>query len=278
MRALVLTVVFLLSAFLLVPVALGQGDSPPHRFSGNAYLEGALAPAGTLVEAVSGGEVLASVAVSVRNARFNYQLDVPRPAGGGVVRFRVGGHLASEESGWIQGRITYPFDLRASSEPSATESPTPADWQGTSGPAVALRGPAGPRGPAGEAGDTGPRGMTGPAGPSGEPGAPGPPGLAGPAGEAGPRGLMGDDGPQGPRGPAGIEGLPGAKGDPGPAGPAGRDGEQGPRGPEGLTGRAGRDGADGGGSGILPWLALLVAVAALGLAAWNAFLREREEG
>lgn len=273
MRVLLLMSVVMLALVLSAAAALAQGDTPPHRFSGNAYLDGMLAPEGTLVEAVSGGEVLASVSVSVRNAQSNYQLDVPRPAGGGPVRFRVSGHPASEESGWVQGRITYPFDLRASSEPLATASPTSSGGQVTARPAVALQGPAGPQGPPGPVGEAGPRGMTGPAGPPGEPGAPGPPGLSGPVGEPGPRGLMGDDGSVGPRGPAGIEGLPGAKGDPGPAGPAGREGEQGPRGPEGLKGPAGRDGADGGCGGLLAWLALLVAVVALGLAAWNAFMR-----
>ena len=277
MRYLVLTVVFLLSAFLPVPAALGQGDSPPHRFSGNAYLDGALVPAGTLVEAVSGGEVLASVAVSVRNAQLNYQLDAPRPAAGGTLSFRVGGHPAREESLWVQGRITYPFDLQASSDPLPTVAPTPSVRQATARPAVAVRGLAGPEGPPGPAGEPGSQGERGLTGPQGEMGVPGPPGLAGPPGEMGPRGLIGDDGPQGPRGPAGVEGPAGARGEAGPAGPAGRDGEQGPRGPEGLTGPAGRDGADGGGSSLLGWLALLVAVAALGLVGWNAFLRGREE-
>ena len=265
----VLLLLFVVAA--LAPAAvLGQGDSPPHRFAGNAYLDGVLAPPGTLVEAVSGERVLASAPVALVSAAVNYRLDVPNP-GGGLVNFRVGGHSAPEDSTWTQGRLSYPFDLRASSEPVPAAAPAPSPVAATARPA-AVRGQAGPGGPQGPAGLPGSDGRDGVAGPPGDTGPAGPPGRQGDEGDIGPRGPVGEDGPVGPRGPAGVQGPPGARGEVGPAGPSGRDGEQGPRGPEGLTGAAGRDGADGSG-GFLVWLALLVAAVGLMLAAWNAVMR-----
>lgn len=262
------------AGLLLLFPAVALAQDPPNRFAGNAYVDGVKARQGTVVEAVADGRVLASTAVLYLSEDINYSLDVPKPESGGLLTFFVGGRPAMEQSLWVQGQITLPFDLHAvSAAPPTiavpTQTPVPAPAQEP----VVLPGPQGPQGPPGNAG---PQGPPGPAGPEGAPGATGAPGEDG---EQGLRGPRGDFGPRGPEGDAGPQGPPGVKGDTGPigkignVGPVGPQGEIGPAGPVGPPGQAGS--SDGG--GMLLWLALIIGAAALLLGVWNAFLKDRGE-
>ncbi len=94
-------------------IASAQSDRP-NRFSGNAFIDGQKAPAGTLVEALSGETVVGTTRVQARSASINYVLDVTRPQGSLALTFKVGGYLAGETSTWQDGSITFPFNLNAS--------------------------------------------------------------------------------------------------------------------------------------------------------------------
>ena len=198
-------------------VALGQ--SAAARFVGNAYIDGELAPVGTLVEALSNGNTVSATIVRARSDKINYSLYVERPHRGANLTFRVAGFHAEQQAVWEQDSITFPFDLNAAS----TEVPAQGLIQGPQGaPGVTgpegQRGPVGPEGAAGPAGPTGPEGPSGPSGPAGPTGPQGPPGATG---AQGPAGSDGQEGPPGPQGEKGEAGLPGERGDGGPAGPAG---------------------------------------------------------
>ena len=233
--------VLLAVAALLVSipaVVLAQGEGRPNRFSGNAYIDGQRAPNGTLVEAVSDGNVIgrAGVQASPTNPNINYILDVTRPPAGLELTFRVGGNLAQETAIWQDGRVTYPFNLNASSTavPPTQAAPTPRPVVPTR--VASIRGPVGPEGPPGEPGPAGPPGEPGPAGPSGPRGIPG---ADGTSGSDGAQGLPGEAGPVGPQGPQGETGQSGVQGQPGlqgAAGPAGAQGPQGMQGPQGASG------------------------------------------
>ena len=220
-------------------IVSAQGADRPSRFSGNAYVDGQRATNGTLVEALSSdGAVVGIAIVETRSAEINYVVDASRPAGGLQLTFRVGGLPAAETAAWRDGRITFPFDLYASSTavppPEATPTPTPTPRVIMPTPrTTAVRGPEGPQGPEGPAGPPGEPGPAGPSGPRGIPGAdggPGADGVQGPPGErgaAGPPGPQGDTGPQGPQGPQGMQGS---------VGPAGDRGAEGPPGPQVASG------------------------------------------
>ena len=95
---------------------------PPARFAGNAFIDGDKAPDGTLIEALSDGKVVGTATAQVRSADINYILDVARPSGSLALTFRVGGQPAREEATWQSGKITYHFNLNAS-----TATPPPSD-------------------------------------------------------------------------------------------------------------------------------------------------------
>ena len=198
-------------------VALGQSSAA--RFVGNAYIDGELAPVGTLVEALSNGNTVSATIVRTRSDKINYSLYVERPPRGTNLTFRVAGFHAEQQAAWKQDSITFPFDLNAAS----TEVPAQGAIQGPPGPPgiAGPSGPIGPAGPAGVAGPPGPEGPEGPEGPAGPIGPAGPQGPQGPAGPPGPAGSGGQEGPPGPQGEKGEAGTPGEQGDGGPAGPAG---------------------------------------------------------
>ena len=192
-------------------VALGQSSAA--RFVGNAYIDGELAPVGTLVEALSNGNTVSATIVRTRSDKINYSLYVERPHRGANLTFRVAGFHAEQQAVWEQDSITFPFDLSATS----TEVPAQGLIQGPQGP-PGVAGPEGQSGPVGPEGPAGPTGPEGPSGPSGPAGPQGPPGATGPQG---PAGSDGQEGPPGPQGEKGEAGIPGERGDGGPAGPAG---------------------------------------------------------
>ena len=214
----VLLVAAMIALLGVIPgVALGQSSAA--RFVGNAYIDGELAPVGTLVEALSSGNTVSATIVRTRSDKINYSLYVERPHRGTNLTFRVAGFYAEQQAVWEQDSITFPFDLNAAS----TEVPEQGLIQGPQGP-PGVAGPEGQRGPVGPGGATGPAGPAGPAGPEGPAGPAGPQGTQGTQGPAGPQGPAGSDGQEGPPGPQGEKGeagLPGERGEGGPAGPAG---------------------------------------------------------
>ena len=198
--------VFLLAAMAALlagfPIAVhGQTDSPI-PFLGNAYVDGELAPEGTLVEALYRGRRVAATVVETRSPESNYLLYVGRQPQGAVLTFRVAGFVAEKQAVWMQGQVRSQFDLHAITP--ETPSPTVAQTGGSG--TLPIPGPAG---------------LTGPQGPQGDRGSPGPEGPQGPEGPAGPSGPAGAAGPEGPQGPKGESGETGPQGEPGEQGPAG---------------------------------------------------------
>ena len=207
--------VFLFAAMAVILAGLpatvhGQPDSPT-PFLGNAYLDGELAPEGTLIEALYRGIRVAATVVETRSPDTNYLLYVGRQPQGAVLTFRVAGFIAEEQAIWRQTEIRSQFDLHAT-----TPETSPPNIAQTDGSAqTPIPGPAGLTGPAGLAGPQGPQGETGPQGERGEPG---PAGASGPGGPQGPQGPEGEKGETGPQGPQGETGLQGERGEIGPAG------------------------------------------------------------
>jgi hypothetical protein len=84
--------------------------APPARFNGTVTIDGAPAPAGTVVEARIGGNACGVTAVS--NNR--YQIDVPAlepndfpncGTEGAAVTFVVAGHVAQETGSWLNYQL-----------------------------------------------------------------------------------------------------------------------------------------------------------------------------
>ena len=246
LRAIVLAGISIVLLAAIPSTTTGQTSPPNARFWGNAFLDGRLAPEGSLIEALSDGTVVAATTVRVWTQDINYILNVPprQVSEGATLTFRIGGHMAVGEATWEPGGDTFPFNIMAISNatptatlgpavvpaPRATPTPTrPAATlaavpRGTIVPAsgvegfVLLQGPAGQQGaqgPAGVQGIQGPAGLTGQRGPAGEEGPQGRQGERGETGLTGERGLAGEAGPPGPQG---------EKGEPGAAGPAGQSG------------------------------------------------------
>ena len=86
---------------------------PPNRFAGNAFIDGNKAADGTLIEALSGENVVGTTRASMLLDDFNYILDAARPSGGQPISFRVGGYPATETAYWQQGEVRYHFNLNA---------------------------------------------------------------------------------------------------------------------------------------------------------------------
>ena len=106
-------------------VVLAQQTDRLNRFSGNAFIDGQKAAAGTLIEALSGTDVVGTARVQMRSADINYILDVARPSGGRELTFRVGGSPARETATWRDGEVIYPFNLNASSNSDVVPPPVP---------------------------------------------------------------------------------------------------------------------------------------------------------
>ena len=120
MRRSILTIVVAALLLSITAIVSAQADSP-NRIAGNAFIDGEKAPRNTLIEAVSSdGKVVGTANVLMRSADTNYSMDVERPSGGLELTFRVGGNPAAETTTWQDGKVTYPFNLNASSDRATT--------------------------------------------------------------------------------------------------------------------------------------------------------------
>ena len=115
-------VVLVIALAVAVPAAATAQGVPPHRFAGQAYVDGELAAAGTEVEAVIGGETVAET--TVNDSGF-YVLSVVQPVGSRAITFRVDGRPAGETATWTQGERSYPFDLSVESGSSISSANVP---------------------------------------------------------------------------------------------------------------------------------------------------------
>ena len=246
LRAVVLAGISIALLSAIPSTTMGQTSTPTTRFWGNAFLDGRLAPEGSLIEIISDGSVVQATNARAYTADVNYILNVPPGSltEGATLTFRIAGHMAVGETTFDPGTDISPYNIMAISNatptatlgpatvpaPRATPSPTPiiatpaAIPRGTIVPASGVEGFVLLQGPAGQQGAQGPAGVQGIQGPTGLTGERGPAGAEGPAGEQGiqgPAGLTGERGPAGEEGPPGPQGEKGERGAAGPAGEAG---------------------------------------------------------
>ena len=100
------------SALLLgIPGIASAQPVAPHRFSGQASVEGQAVRAGVEVAALVDGQRVASATVTDDSGA--YTLLVDQPSGSRTITFQVNGQYARETATWTQGAITYPFNLNA---------------------------------------------------------------------------------------------------------------------------------------------------------------------
>lgn len=100
------------SALLLgIPAVASAQPVAPHRFSGEASIDGQAARAGIEVAALVDGQRVASATVTDDSGA--YTLLVDQPSGSRTITFQVDGLYARETATWTQGEITYPFNLNA---------------------------------------------------------------------------------------------------------------------------------------------------------------------
>ena len=81
----------------------------PHRFNGQASIDGQAARAGVEVAAFVDGQRVASATVTDDSGA--YTLLVDQPSGNRTITFQVNGLNARETATWTQGAISYPFNL-----------------------------------------------------------------------------------------------------------------------------------------------------------------------
>ncbi|MDA0735303.1 MAG: hypothetical protein O2860_12110, partial [Chloroflexi bacterium] len=126
-----------LAILLTLPAIASAQSVPPHIFIGSATVNGLVAPSGTTITAMIGGEAKGSVNVGSNGQYGPLRVN---SGSGSEVTFVVGTLTAAETATWQQGGSTV-LNLTASSfdQPS-----------GPGGPGI--RGPAGPAGAAGAAG------------------------------------------------------------------------------------------------------------------------------
>lgn len=100
------------SALLLgIPAVASAQPVAPHRFSGEASIDGQTVSAGAEVAAFANGQRIASATVTDDSGA--YTLLVAEPSGSRTITFQVDGLYARETATWTQGEITYPFNLNA---------------------------------------------------------------------------------------------------------------------------------------------------------------------
>ena len=99
-----------IALLLIIPtIALAQ-PATPHKFIGQAYIDGQPAAAGTEIAAIVNGQQIATATVTDEGA---FTLLVDQPSGGRIITFQVNGQYARETATWTQGAISYPFNLHA---------------------------------------------------------------------------------------------------------------------------------------------------------------------
>ena len=250
-RSKVLLAFVVMAIMVSIPaVVLAQGDLP-HTILGPAYIDGTVAPNGTLVQAFIDGR---EVDRSSTNASGTFFLLIPpsdtgTSHAGKTISFRVRGLLAAQSLTWASGGDTRNFTVSASASPTNTPRPTNTRRPVNTPRPTAVSASTIIRGPQGPPGATGIPGAAGIPGPTGLPGGTGIPG------DRGPIGFPGDQGPQGPEGPRGEQGPQGYIGQTGPQGVAGPSGLSGPQGPAGPAGSSGNF--------LIAIIALVVALLAL---------------
>ena len=236
------------SIVVSIPAIVSAQGEIPHTIFGTAYIDGTVAPDGTLVQAFIDGQEVDRTNTTARGIFF-LQID-PAPAQAGkTISFRVRGMLAAESLSWVSRGDTRNFRLNASANPTNTPRPTNTRRPVNTPRPTAASAPTIIRGPQGPPGATGLPGATGIPGPTGLPGGTGIPGIQGPIG------FPGDQGPPGPEGPRGDQGPQGYIGQTGPQGVAGPSGLGGPQGPVGPAGSSGNF--------LIAIIALVVALLAL---------------
>ena len=100
-----------MALLLIIPaIALAQPITP-HKFIGQAYLDGQAVPAGTEITAIAAGQQIATTTVTDNSGA--YTLLVAQPSAGSAITFQVNGRYASETATWTQGEISYPHNLHA---------------------------------------------------------------------------------------------------------------------------------------------------------------------
>jgi hypothetical protein len=114
--ALIASVALFTAAVLLWGVP-AEAQSPPHVFVGEATLDGAIVPDGTVIRAVINGKALPRAETAVRDGKFTLIVEQPEGAGEGppAIGFSVGDFLARQSHPWELGEITV-VALTASSD------------------------------------------------------------------------------------------------------------------------------------------------------------------
>ena len=101
------------SALLLgIPGIASAQPVAPHRFSGQASIDGQAVRAGAEVAAFANGQRIASATITDNYGA--YTLLVDQPSGSRTITFQVDGLNARETATWTQGAISYPFNLNVS--------------------------------------------------------------------------------------------------------------------------------------------------------------------
>ena len=100
-----------IALLLIIPtIALAQ-PATPHKFIGQAYIDGQPAAADTEIAALVNGQQIATAAVTDNSGAFTLLVD--QPSGGRAITFQINGQYARETATWTQGAISYPFNLHA---------------------------------------------------------------------------------------------------------------------------------------------------------------------
>lgn len=100
-----------MALLLILPaIALAQ-PTTPHKFIGQAYIDGQPVAAGTEIAALANSQQVATAAVTDDSGAFTLLVD--QPSGGRNIAFQVNGQYARETATWTQGAISYPFNLHA---------------------------------------------------------------------------------------------------------------------------------------------------------------------
>jgi hypothetical protein len=154
-----LKVVVLLAvvALLLFPAMAFAQDMPPERpcrFFGTVQVDGVDVPAGTPIQAIIGGEIVAETTTWITSeGRSYYGVRITEPEGaeydGVTVSFTIDGNAAEQTGIWELGE-NFATDL-----------------------SIGEAGPSDGKGPKGDKGDKGDPGPQGPKGDKGDPGEPG---------------------------------------------------------------------------------------------------------
>jgi len=176
-----LALLSVLVLLLTLPAIASAQSVPPHLFIGTATVNGLIAPSGTVITAMIGGEAKGSVKVGSNGTYTRLLVD---SGTGSEISFALGSLTATETATWEQGGSTV----------------------------LALNASVSSGGAGGADGATGVTGAAGKKGADGKDGADGSNGSDGSNGKDGTNGKDGADGKTGAAGPAGADGKTGAAG------------------------------------------------------------------